>query len=204
MENVMTYDEVIFKFPWFDFAFELFKGIVPTIVALTAILINNLRAKKRDKINKEKEIIISIQNNMLNKFIEISQLYWNSGTILINFLSENENENRNKLKNDYGCSLNNFLFKAQEISDYYNTMFKCFNIKVNCSDIVKVSKEFSDSLNNIAEEFYDTYIVEEGKVKENKLNQAAKKVLEATGEVKAWNNITMVQIAENIRNKVKK
>lgn len=51
----MSYEEFIKLHPWFDLGFELFKGIMPTLVALLAIFINNKIASKREKRASKRE-----------------------------------------------------------------------------------------------------------------------------------------------------
>ncbi|MDU3349083.1 hypothetical protein [Clostridium sp.] len=48
----MSYGEFIIKYPWADLILELFKGIMPTAVALLAIYINNKRTDKRENLKK--------------------------------------------------------------------------------------------------------------------------------------------------------
>lgn len=51
----MNYTSFIELHPWVDLFLELFKGIMPTLVALLAIYINNRIAAKREKRASEKE-----------------------------------------------------------------------------------------------------------------------------------------------------
>lgn len=45
----MNYKDLILLYPWIDLILELFKGLMPTLVALLAIFLNNSFA--RDEIN---------------------------------------------------------------------------------------------------------------------------------------------------------
>lgn len=200
----MTYDQFILQYPWFDLILELFKGIVPTMVALSAIFINNRRAIKRDINNKKKDILVNINNTMLTKFIELSQMHWRSGSILLNYLPESNEDKRKSLFYEYSNSLYDFLYKAQEINDFYQTLFKSFKIEIDCEKVVVLSKQYSDILNDIAEKYSMYYEYPDEEFRERKYDEAAKETLEATRQIKDWCNNTMVLIADNINENLNK
>lgn len=69
----MTYQELIKIYPWIDMALELFKGIMPTVVALFTIFMTELFIRKRNKISKRKEMELQYLQKMLTWIHEIRQ-----------------------------------------------------------------------------------------------------------------------------------
>lgn len=74
LNSTTKFAEILQEYPVLDITWELFKGIAPTLVALLAILINNSRAIKRDKINKQNDIKISLFKDLLQKYIDYQNL----------------------------------------------------------------------------------------------------------------------------------
>lgn len=52
----MTYQELVECYPWIDFAWEVFKGISPTILGLVTVLLTEHFIKRRNAIDKRKEM----------------------------------------------------------------------------------------------------------------------------------------------------
>ena len=197
----MTYDELVMAYPSIDVFLELFKGIAPTLVALLAIVVNNNKAKNRDKKSRKDALLYNVKKEMLEKFIELSRLQWKCGADLIDYLSELEEEKKHVFAESYTNSLYNSLYKAQEISDYYHTMFEALKIDINCSEVVGKSRNYSDSLNDLCEEYLNTYKIGCMKERNKQLDIMRDKTLVKTGEVKEWTNKIMKDIANSFENK---
>lgn len=160
----MTYEELVVIYPCIDLFLELFKGLAPTIVAVLAIIINNLasskREKKADEKNKKKRINeakIIVLNEMLNKYIELSQLFWISGTHLILYLSYTEKNEKDKENREFEHSLYQFQFKSQEIYDYFASMMKQYDFKIGCDASVSDANRFANELIDLCEKYNDSY-----------------------------------------------
>lgn len=52
----MSYEDLILLYPWVDLVLELFKGVMPTLVALLAIYLNNSFASERELIYRKKNL----------------------------------------------------------------------------------------------------------------------------------------------------
>ena len=67
----MNYKDLILLYPWVDLVLELFKGIMPTLIALLAIFLNNSFARKRELIYRKKNLQLDYYTKMLNWFHDI-------------------------------------------------------------------------------------------------------------------------------------
>ena len=202
----MNYSQLIEMYPWVDLSLELFKGLAPTIVAVLAIFINNKQAKKRDSENRQNlksrqlaESKIKVLENMLDKYIELSQLFWKSGTELIEYLSETEVEEREFGRKAFFKSLTAFQFKSQEIFDYFKSVFELYDFKIGCGTAVTDANRFANELIDCCEKYENAYLIKEYNVREQKFDSAAKEIREMTIEVKAWTNVVMNCIGKEIK-----
>lgn len=202
----MTYAELIAQYPCIDLCLELFKGLAPTIVAVLAIIINNSIASKRDKQNAVRnttrkicEAKVTILNTMLDKYIELSQLFWVCGTHLILYLSYIGDKRSDKEFESFENTLYQFQFKAQEIYDYYSSMMKQYEFCIGCNATLTDTNAFAEDLSRIAEKYIDILENKTGNQKEVILDGARDEILEATTEVKAWTNVIMVDISKEIK-----
>ncbi len=62
----MSYEDLILLHPWVDLVLELFKGVMPTLVALLAIYLNNSFARERELIYRKKNLQLDYYTKMLN------------------------------------------------------------------------------------------------------------------------------------------
>lgn len=62
----MSYEDLILLNPWIDLVLELFKGVMPTLVALLAIYLNNSFARERELIYRKKNLQLDYYTKMLN------------------------------------------------------------------------------------------------------------------------------------------
>lgn len=195
----MTYNELIQAHPYIDIFMEFFKGIAPTLVALLAIMINNYKAKKREEKGRKENLLYNVKKEMLDKFTALSIMQWQCGADLIKFLSE-ENKDRDIAYGKYVNSLHNSLYKAQEIRDYYFTMFKALKIDIDCSIVLEESKKYTDKLNDLCEEYYDAYKISCPKERNTQLDIMSEKLSKETYRTKEWTNKIMTEIAESFAN----
>ncbi len=63
--NFMTYQELVKCYPWVDLSIELFKGIMPTVVALLTIFITEFFVRKRNRVDKKREMELQYLEKML-------------------------------------------------------------------------------------------------------------------------------------------
>ena len=195
----MSYNEFVVLHPSIDLILEIIKGLGPTLVALLAIVLNHKNTVKRDKENRKNSLYYTIQKEMLDKFIELSQLQWSSGASLIEGLSEQNEDKRDDMLENYTHKLYSMLYKAQEICDYYYTMFENFHINVDCSEIVEVSRQYSDDLNSIVDKYEVIWKNERCmRIINQKLDDMRDEVMAATGKVKDYTNCCMSKVSQKL------
>ena len=71
----MTYHCLIELYPWVDLAMELFKGIMPTVIALITFFLTEYFVRKRNNLNKKKEMKFQYLENMLSWIHETKKVY---------------------------------------------------------------------------------------------------------------------------------
>ena len=196
----MTYSEFVKIYPALDLFLELFKGLGPTLIAILAIVLNHRNSVKRDKENRRNSLYYTVQKEMMDKFLELSQLQWKCGAILIDLLSTQDAGRGEDIQEIYSPVLYNMQFKAQEINDYYHSMFKSFGIAIDCSRIVEDSNIYSNELISICEKYKDVWKRESCfKVINQQLDIMGEEVKAATGRVKVYTNECMSELARNMR-----
>ncbi|WP_208893151.1 hypothetical protein [Blautia obeum] len=142
----------------------------------------------------------TVQKEMLDKFLELSQLQWKCGANLIDLLSKQDAGRGEDIQEIYSPVLYNMQFKAQEINDYYHSMFKSFGIAIDCSRIVEDSNIYSNELISICEKYKDVWKRESCfKVINQQLDIMSEEVKAATGRVKVYTNECMSELARNMR-----
>lgn len=195
----MTYDQFINMHPFFDLFFELFKGVIPTIVAIMAIYLNNKGAVKREQRSRKEEMIIKVKGAMLDKLIEATNMYYNCGKIAIECISEPEEGNKKKRNNELFDSLNILYAKSWEIIDYYNTMFVSFHIDINCKEINTNIYEFGNKLSDIVRKNGEISKTQTGKEREEKIKRCREEISEIVSKSTSWNSVIMRQISDSIK-----
>ena len=196
----MTYSEFVKIYPALDLFLELFKGLGPTLIAILAIVLNHRNSVKRDKENRRNSLYYTVQKEMMDKFLELSQLQWKCGANLIDLLSTQDAGRGEDIQEIYSPVLYNMQFKAQEINDYYHSMFKSFGIAIDCSRIVEASNIYSNELISICEKYKYVWKRESCfKVINQQLDIMGEEVKAATGRVKVYTNECMSELARNMR-----
>lgn len=138
----MTYDKFIELYPWFDLFLELFKGVVPTFVAILAIAVNNYKSNKRDKRNKRIDMIIKYEEGLIEKI-----------SLLESVLEEVYDSFSDVLK----CKdINDLSLLCSKYDDYKSKLIKInielYNFTFCAQDILEAtidSKEISDDIRDI-------------------------------------------------------
>lgn len=142
----MTYDEFIMQYPVADLILEIFSTIAPVVVAILAIIINNIKSSERDKRNKKIDMIVNYENMLIDKISELQQMLDNLHDEFLNTL---ECENTVSMKNAYETYE---LYKGKVLRcniELYNLSFCADEIleeNVNSKDISDDIKEVIKSM----------------------------------------------------------
>lgn len=163
-----AFNQFLVDHPVWSFAWELFKGVIPTGVAIGAITINNTRAKKRDKTNKQKDILLKWCFELLD--------YISSFSTQVNETSKAYLDIMDSISNDESNG-NNVVFKkkrfqimdfAIKIKIYSKTLNEGMGITVNLSDISMQTENYITSLIEIKEKYRGNSYISTDQVKELK------------------------------------
>ncbi|MDK0563672.1 hypothetical protein P5E48_08160 [Clostridium perfringens] len=160
----MTYDDLINLYPWFDLFWELFKGIVPTAVALLAIYINDRLAIKREKKKNEKDIKIKALKNLQIKAIEINDMmFCTSKSFLEYMLFLDDKEMKDEKRKIFYQQITNTIMNAKYLMmlsdiEYDNTKIEsilfdeCFLlISTFNRDIEKIINDYNEKAKRTSE-----------------------------------------------------
>lgn len=149
----MTYQEFIKCYPWIDLLFELFKGIMPTVVALFAIFMNNSLSKKRDLIYRKKSLQLDYYIKILNWLHEIKEDVMKVSRNLENSLNKKEPNERVNKYNEFLGAISNMNERIASWKNTYSTVLESYNCEVRFSHFKREIIGCSDELVKIGEQY---------------------------------------------------
>lgn len=142
----MSYEDLILLYPWVDLVLELFKGVMPTLVALLAIYLNNSFARERELIYRKKNLQLDYYTKMLNWLHNIKNDMMEVSRDLDNALRKDLDKRENKY-NDFMKSISKMNTSIAAWKDTYSSILEiyCCDIELNqlkedifiCSDTLK-------------------------------------------------------------------
>lgn len=125
----MSYEDLILLYPWIDLVLELFKGVMPTLVALLAIYQNNSFARKRELIYRKKNLQLDYYTKMLNWLHNIKNDMMEVSRDLDNALKMKPGNRKNR----YDNFLNSISKMNTSIAAWKDTY--SFILEIYCCDI---------------------------------------------------------------------
>ncbi len=149
----MTYQDFVKCYPWIDLSLELFKGIMPTVVALFAIFMNDSLSKKRDLICRKKNLQLDYFVKILNWLHEIKNDVMEVSLDLENALNKRNPDERRKRYNGFLKSISNMNGCIASWKDTYNVMLESFNCDIKLTYFKQEMKNCSDNLVKIGEQY---------------------------------------------------
>ena len=101
----MSWQEVIVEYPWVAVALEIFKGVMPTVIALITVFITQWRISVRERKNKKKDKTFEYYENILNWLIKLKKTFMEQthslDKVLMMEFSEERIEQYKILKKEY-------------------------------------------------------------------------------------------------------
>lgn len=136
----MSYESFKLAYPWVDLILELFKGIMPTVVALLAIYVNNKIASKREmRTSKKEEERLKEQykreEEKMKKSFEIEEK---------RFIESSQREIEKQKKSIITLSLTNLQNNAIELNNMVFDVGKDFFNYLNYKDDKEKSERYLD------------------------------------------------------------
>ena len=149
----MSYEDLILLNPWIDLVLELFKGIMPTLIALLAIFLNNSFARKRELIYRKKNLQLDYYTKMLNWFHDIKNDIMEVSRDLDNALNKmNPNDRMNKY-NDFMKSISKMNTSIAAWKDTYSVVLEIYNCDIELNQLKKEISNCSNNLVKIGEHY---------------------------------------------------
>lgn len=189
----MTYDEFIMQYPVADLILKIFSTIAPVVVAILAIIINNIKSSERDKRNKKIDMIVNYENMLIDKISELQQMLDN---LCDEFLNTLKCEDMVSIKNAYETY---GIYKGKVLRcniELYNLSFCADEIleeNVNCIDISDDIKEAIKSMEAIIKMHINT--MGEKDIIERKTKEI-EKIKDDIIDLKSWLIVDIKRVME--------
>ncbi len=147
----MSFDDFLTTYKITDFAWELFKGVSPTAVALFSIWITN-RINKRQK--SKEDYSYQIKELQLMASDLVGNLL-NAGKDLIDAIQHaNDKEMCEKLLDNYSMSNSEMLVRARKMLNYANIRAEIYHCEeMKFTEIFNAIFQYSERLLEIVEEY---------------------------------------------------
>lgn len=149
----MSYEDLILLHPWIDLVLELFKGVMPTLVALLAIFLNNSFAKERELKYRKKSLQLDYYTKMLNWFHDIKNDIMEVSRDLENSLNKQNPNDRYNRFNDFMKSISNMNTNFVSWKDTYSAMLEIYSCDIELSQLKKEISNCSDNLIKIGKQY---------------------------------------------------
>ncbi len=151
----MSYNEFIQYHPTFGFSFELFKGIMPTIVALLAIYINNKNANKREKEKIEKDIKTKALTQLQNDAIQLNNMLFDAGKEFLDYIHclDDKEKSERAWAGYYRKVSEAIMFSKRIMFISDMEIIKTGDQEVQFHDCFQIVSKFPDQIADMAKEF---------------------------------------------------
>lgn len=150
----MSYQELIKMYPWVDLAMEIFKGVIPTLVAIVTVIVTQHSTKKRELQYKKKEIRLEYLEKILSWMHQIKNNIFEVSEMLDKTLAENNPEIRREECKNFIKEISKMNKYIATWSDTYNIVTTTFGYDIKLGDFKKSLCNFGDEMINIL----NTYI----------------------------------------------
>ncbi|MDY5910477.1 MAG: hypothetical protein SPJ62_00350 [Inconstantimicrobium porci] len=199
----MDYNTFMKIHPLFNLGYELFKGIMPTLVALFVIWINNKSANKREKNKLTNERFYNLENNAL----EINSLVYDVGTAFLTYIQDLKSDKMDDNFRTYLIKTTTTLRIARQLlnqsilfADKHNNkdllFYDCFNsISELCQNKMPSLMAFHDKRSNEIND--DILCINKKKAYNDLLDEIQKKLIDMTQETED----KIISYADNILKK---
>ncbi len=149
----MSYEDLIILHPWVDLVLELFKGVMPTLVALLAIFLNNSFARERELIYRKKNLQLDYYTKMLNWLHDIKNDIMEVSRDLDNALNKMNPNDRVNRYNDFMKSISKMNTSVAAWKDTYSVMLEIYNCDIELNQLKKEISNCSDNLVKIGNQY---------------------------------------------------
>ena len=167
---IMNYQELIIVYPWIDIAMEMFKGIMPSTIALFAIFLTHFFTKKRELLFKKKSMKIDYLEKILNWIHEMQDYILESSFTLEKILEKKGQNPAEKVKeyNKVIEIINRMQNSVTIWSNTYDKIAKSFG----CDFQIELLKKSLDDYSNQLDYIYNKYFADDDEAFTDEINDA--------------------------------
>lgn len=148
----MTYQELVKCYPWVDLAWEIFKGISPTILGLVTVLLTEHFIRKRDALDKRKKMQIQYLEKILAWVHDTRKDIFEINSALSKTLCKKreERELEYKKNKEMITEMNKSVFIW---CDTYNDITKCFGYDFKLENLKESVNCYSKQIVDIGQRY---------------------------------------------------
>ena len=151
-----AFNQSLIDYPLWSFIWEIIKVLLPTMVAIGAIVVNNNRAKKRDYENKKKDILLKWRLDLLNYITDLSNLADEVSRSYIDIMDADSLETAKACEKTFKRKHFEMMALALKIMRYSKSLNSGMDMRVDLSDIGKISERYVLSLLEIKQKYRKT------------------------------------------------
>ena len=189
----MTYNDFITLYPWADLWLNLFGTFAPVIVAIFAIIINNSKSSKRDKLNKKLDMIANCENILIQK---VSLMECAMDELIDKFedvLQCTTIEKARHLLKDYKSAKSEALKSLMELYNYSTVASGILYENIDAEDIGSEIR----TIIKLIDEMVVTHVIRNGlKRMGNEEIKKANKIKDDYASFEAWQAVKIQTIME--------
>ena len=145
----MTYQELIKCYPWIDLAWEVFKGVSPTAIALVTIFVTEFFVRKRNKLNKKREMELQYLEKILAWIHETRQNVFEISSSFSKVLLMKDIPNRVPKFNEVLGQMTEMSKSIFILSDTYKEISFCMGYDLKLDQFKNAIHCYCETINDI-------------------------------------------------------
>lgn len=149
----MTYQEFIETYSWVELAWEIFKGVSPTVIAILTIFVTQHCIKKRELQYKKKEMRLQYLEKILNWIHQIKNDIFEVSRMLEKALEKRDPVERNRECNNFIKEFSKMNSSIAIWSDTYDSVIDVFGYDINLKNFKRSCHAFGDEMMNILNKY---------------------------------------------------
>lgn len=151
----MTYQELIKYYPWIDLAWEVFKGISPTVLALVTIFLTEYFIRKRENIYKQREMKLQYLEKILLWIHDTKQCVFEISSSLSKVLIMKNVSDRNPKYNEILGKITNMNKTVFVLGDTYKEISSCMGYEFKLDQFKEAINYYSETMDKIGVKYLD-------------------------------------------------
>ena len=190
----MTYNELITQRPWIDLVLKLFGEIAPVLVAILAIIINNWKSSRRDRINKKIDMIIKYENLLIDKISIVEHSLEELQNVFRKAMKCRDADKIKEYLNNYDLARGKVLECNVELFNYSFYASEILKENIDTIEIVEDIKKVIISMDEmVVNRFSDKILDEMSEDEKKEIN----KIKDDTIDIKSWLTIDIKRVMDN-------